>query len=477
MKPGSIQAGPRRSLALRSFRLTPVFRAGAKGVRLHALLLLLAAFLGVTRAAKSAPSSPESAPSSPESADSSAGASSVSADSASADSASADEDWSLDLLTIGSTAPPLDIEHWFGNSGKAPVTKYEPGRVYVVEFWATWCAPCIANKPHMAELQAKYADDQVTVINVTSDSIETVESFLEKPLMSSKAAPTGPGTEGAEDQDTAVKQEGRRSETYADFTRAFRLCADPDGSTKDAYLGASLESGIPVAFVVGKSGVIEWIGWPNETLDQVVDDLIHDRWDRNTVKAAFQTKQRVSLLCKTASKALENRETDAVLDVIDQLKRVEGHEGAAHYAWIYERGLLFIECADDIKADPQRSAELIAPYINAAIEKPRSLLFDGMKIAHQVENQELALDREGLRVVAKACLAPVESGDAGIDEGALLNTAGKLYCLAKDRATAEALHERAVAYAKKRSKGQLPWFERDLQALRDAAPEDSEPSP
>ena len=43
-------------------------------------------------------------------------------------------------LTIGSKAPALDVEHWVQNGeGKfKPVTKFENGKVYIVEFWATW---------------------------------------------------------------------------------------------------------------------------------------------------------------------------------------------------------------------------------------------------------------------------------------------------------------------------------------------------
>lgn len=45
------------------------------------------------------------------------------------------------LLTIGSKAPPLNVEHWIsnGNGQFKPVTTFTPGRVYVVEFWATSC--------------------------------------------------------------------------------------------------------------------------------------------------------------------------------------------------------------------------------------------------------------------------------------------------------------------------------------------------
>ena len=37
------------------------------------------------------------------------------------------------------------IERWLRS---APVARFEPGTVYVLDFWAVWCAPCLSGMAH-----------------------------------------------------------------------------------------------------------------------------------------------------------------------------------------------------------------------------------------------------------------------------------------------------------------------------------------
>src|SRR5207244_3832860 len=61
--------------------------------------------------------------------------------------------------------PPLKVSKWLQGD---EVKSFEPGKVYVVEFWATWCGPCIAFMPDLADLQAQYKNKGVTVIGYTA---------------------------------------------------------------------------------------------------------------------------------------------------------------------------------------------------------------------------------------------------------------------------------------------------------------------
>jgi thiol-disulfide isomerase/thioredoxin len=132
-------------------------------------------------------------------------------------------------LQVGDPAPPLKASKWLqGGEVKA----FEPGKVYVVEFWATWCAPCIYFMPHLAEWQARYKGLGVTVIGYSARDPENTEEKV-----------------------TAfVKRRGPK----LPYTFAY----GDDRTTYDAWMTAAGREGIPCTFVVDKAGRIAYIGSP-----------------------------------------------------------------------------------------------------------------------------------------------------------------------------------------------------------------------
>ncbi|HTL31070.1 MAG TPA: TlpA disulfide reductase family protein [Tepidisphaeraceae bacterium] len=66
---------------------------------------------------------------------------------------------------------PFELEFNDVATGKHISTQSLKGKPIVVDFWATWCGPCVAEMPHMKELYAKYKD-QVAFIGVSLDQPE-----------------------------------------------------------------------------------------------------------------------------------------------------------------------------------------------------------------------------------------------------------------------------------------------------------------
>ncbi|MFN8889700.1 MAG: redoxin domain-containing protein, partial [Cyclobacteriaceae bacterium] len=92
--------------------------------------------------------------------------------------------WSLGTFAqttskIGNSSPNLVFEKIINfNQNKATLADFK-GKVVVLDFWATWCSPCIKSLPELEALQTKYQSD-LQVITITSDPAERIEKFLSK---------------------------------------------------------------------------------------------------------------------------------------------------------------------------------------------------------------------------------------------------------------------------------------------------------
>ena len=150
-------------------------------------------------------------------------------------------------LWIGTPAPALAISEWVKGDS---VDSFRPDHVYVMEFWATWCGPCIRAMPHVSELQTKY-DGKVTVIGVN----------------------VWEGREGA-DRSEHVRGFAERHADKMNFTVAIE---DGDAMAK-TWMEPAQRQGIPASFIVDGQGRVAWIGHPME-LDEPLEQIVSGSYD------------------------------------------------------------------------------------------------------------------------------------------------------------------------------------------------------
>lgn len=100
--------------------------------------------------------------------------------------------WSLPALTasgannpkVGDKAPPITLEKLLQASADAEANWEKlKGKVVVLEFWATWCGPCVAAIPHLNELAEKYKNKPVQFIAVTNQDEKKIKPFLARKPM------------------------------------------------------------------------------------------------------------------------------------------------------------------------------------------------------------------------------------------------------------------------------------------------------
>ncbi len=106
-----------------------------------------------------------------------------------------------------------------------PLSEWQ-GKLLLVNFWATWCPPCVAEMPELVSLQADMADKNLQIIGIGIDSPTNIRQFSEKYKISYPLLVAGlSGTELA------------RSFGNEAGGLPFTVLISPDGHIKQVYIG------------------------------------------------------------------------------------------------------------------------------------------------------------------------------------------------------------------------------------------------
>ncbi|MET4323153.1 thiol-disulfide isomerase/thioredoxin [Bradyrhizobium sp. JR4.1] len=200
------------------------------------------------------------------------------------------------MLSLASPAPSLKVENWLRGQ---PLTNFEPGKLDIVEFWASWCYPCEEAMPHLIELQAKYKDEGLEVVGVAARE---------------KAATA---------DEARTKLDAWLTERFSNLN--YRIGFDSTGEMNKLWMDASSSAWVPTSFIVDRDGHIAFIGDPID-IDHVLPKILKGTWRSSYEAKAAEAKRiaknqreaREDSMHQTIRPAMEAKDWPTALSAVEE---------------------------------------------------------------------------------------------------------------------------------------------------------------
>jgi thiol-disulfide isomerase/thioredoxin len=172
----------------------------------------------------------------------------------------------IPTLKIGDPAPAMNVESWVRGN---PVKEYEKGKVYVVDFWATWCGGCIASFPHLSAIADKYKDN-VRFISVDSYEIDVLKKGGNPTAAVKAFLATTPGQRLKVD-----------------------VSVDRDSAMFKTWIKPLRRQGFPTTFIIDQEGKLAWIDVNLDQLDWVLQQVVTRKWDNKKSLAIMEQRDAI----------------------------------------------------------------------------------------------------------------------------------------------------------------------------------------
>ena len=136
----------------------------------------------------------------------------------------------------GKPMPALDLTGWVNGQ---VTTEQMKGKIVVVDFYATWCGPCMAAIPHNNELLKKYKDQGLLLVGVC----------------------------------TSNRGQEKMDQTAKDRKMEYPTARDPDLKSEQAWAVHYY----PTYAVIDRKGIVRAIGLKPDNVEKVVKKLLEEK--------------------------------------------------------------------------------------------------------------------------------------------------------------------------------------------------------
>ncbi len=125
---------------------------------------------------------------------------------------------------LGQPAPPIELELLGG--GKLDLTSLKGKKIVILDFWATWCGPCVQAMPVIEKVAAKFKDKGVELYAVNlQEGDDEIKAFLEEAKLG--------------DVSVALDRDGKTARAYLAEAIPQTVLVGKDGSVQVVKIGLS----------------------------------------------------------------------------------------------------------------------------------------------------------------------------------------------------------------------------------------------